>query len=259
MLNVGYLKVVKKSRSGKHPQVLNNKTIVKKKFKDLLCLVVDSVTPQGGSTNTGNTARKSFANVDLFATCLGFNDREKEIIVMFRSILIAISSQLPINPENFLSYCQKVYNMWFDLFEWQPMSPTIHKLLVHGSEIIKASPLPIGVLSEESADSGNKLLKFNRKYHARQSNRIDNLTDMLNNALQISDPFFSCKYFASQKQKKKKTIPEVVIDMLDLTPNQLNGISMINESEVIDNYNDEISYFYDEEYLDEVFLENEFQ
>lgn len=258
LLHIGYLNVLKKSRSSQLPQVMENKKIVKEKFKNLMFLTVDSVTPQGGSTNNGNTARKAFGNVDLFAECLGLNENEKVIIVMLRNILLAVSSQLPINSEKFYNYCYHIYNKYFELFAWQPMTPTLHKVLVHGAEIINASPFPLGVLTEESAESRNKFMKHDRKYHARLSNRVDNLTDIFHNALQLSDPYFSCKHHSTQKSKRKRSLPQEVIDLLDLDEHDLNNIQIISEQENITDYNDEIQEYCDEEFLDECFLESEF-
>ena len=42
------------------------------------------------------------------------------------------------------------------------MPPSVHKVLIHGGEVIKYSILPIGQLSKEAK---NKDLRFVRKYH----------------------------------------------------------------------------------------------
>jgi len=39
------------------------------------------------------------------------------------------------------------------------MPSSIHKILIHGEEIIKAAVLPIGMLSEEALESRNKDFK----------------------------------------------------------------------------------------------------
>lgn len=48
--------------------------------------------------------------------------------------------------------------MYIELYSCYPMSPTVHKILLHESTIIANALLPIGQLSEEAAEARNKLL-----------------------------------------------------------------------------------------------------
>ena len=42
------------------------------------------------------------------------------------------------------------------------MSPTIHKVLIHGPTIIDKAILPIGQLGEEAQEANNKMFKWYR-------------------------------------------------------------------------------------------------
>jgi hypothetical protein len=74
------------------------------------------------------------------------------------------------------------------LYDWYYMPATIHKLLVHGSHIIKNAPLPIGQLSEEAQEARNKDFKRIRENHTRKISRIATNEDELNYLLFSSDP-----------------------------------------------------------------------
>lgn len=49
--------------------------------------------------------------------------------------------------------------LFVENYPWYNMSPTVYKILIHGPEIMKASKLPIGMLSEEAQEASNKILK----------------------------------------------------------------------------------------------------
>lgn len=51
------------------------------------------------------------------------------------------------------------------------MTPTFHKILIHGGEIARHSALPLGMLEEEAGESKNKLWKSDRMHHAKKTNR----------------------------------------------------------------------------------------
>lgn len=92
------------------------------------------------------------------------------------------------------------------------MTPTMHKILIHGSAVINNALLPIGQLSEEAAEARNKhfrqyRLKFSRKFPREQCNR-----DILNRLLLTSDPLLSCS--KKRSNKKSKPFSRETIDLL---------------------------------------------
>lgn len=71
------------------------------------------------------------------------------------------------------------------------MPSSLHKILIHGAQIIRHFWFPIGQLSEEAAEARNKHFRKYRECHARRSNRTYTNEDILHNLLLSSDPYVS--------------------------------------------------------------------
>lgn len=71
------------------------------------------------------------------------------------------------------------------------MPPSIHKILFHGADIMAYFPLPIGMMSEEALECGNKNFKKARKFHSRTVSRLANNEDVFLKLLTWSDPKIS--------------------------------------------------------------------
>lgn len=76
-----------------------------------------------------------------------------------------ISSGHEIDHQKFDDYAQDLTKLYVELYGWHPMSPTVHKILMHGAQVISEMILPIGKLSEEAAEARNKHF---RKYRVRK-------------------------------------------------------------------------------------------
>ncbi|KAG5682814.1 hypothetical protein PVAND_012140 [Polypedilum vanderplanki] len=254
VLHTGYKKVGNNDRGGQTQEVKENKAIIQARFLNLFNMRVDFPNPKGGNSNTGNVARRAFADPELFAKCLGFEGEEVEIIRMLRNVLLCFSCQLPINTDKFREYCKAIFDLWMHLFPWFKMTPTLHKLLCHGEELIKASPLPLGMLTEEGAESKHKIYRSDGLHHARQSSRIKNLTDIFHRSLEFSDPFFSLKIMEKSKQKAIKVLPRDVLQLLDFGMiGDLNDVPI----DSAEGFEDEISQLMSQEDLEEFVLETE--
>jgi len=81
------------------------------------------------------------------------------LIYHFNVILQCVSSGENINIDKFEVYCWETAELYTNLYSWYYMPPSVHKILIHGSSIIKSFVLPIGVLSEEAQESRNKDIK----------------------------------------------------------------------------------------------------
>ena len=55
------------------------------------------------------------------------------------------------------------------------MPQSIHKVLIHGADIMREFPHPIGHLTDEAQESRNKDLKKAREEHARKISRYSEL------------------------------------------------------------------------------------
>ena len=85
------------------------------------------------------------------------------------------------------------------------MPVSMHKLLLHSSEIISKFLLPIGLYSEEAQESRNKDNKQFRLHHSRKDTRLHTIEDQLHYLLITSDPIIST-IIISQDRSKVKTI-----------------------------------------------------
>jgi len=71
------------------------------------------------------------------------------------------------------------------------MSVTIHKILLHGADVIRYFHLAIGQLSEEAAEARNKDFKRFRFYNTRKCSRLLTNKDLIHKLLISSDPFIT--------------------------------------------------------------------
>lgn len=61
--------------------------------------------------------------------------------------------------EKFINYTKETAAVHVRLNSWCSMIPTMHKLWIHGPEVIKHAFLPIGQLSEEAAEARNRYFR----------------------------------------------------------------------------------------------------
>lgn len=222
LLHVGYrLKDSNKLgrlTSSEKEAVANRKLEIQKRFWKEMGLKVDKVIQGMGTSNTGNVARRFFANAEKSAGIIGV---DVNLIKRFSTILSVISSGHEINADAFDDYALNTAKLFVRLYEWYRMPPTVHKILVHGALIIKNAILPIGVFSEEAQESKNKEYKRIREHHTRKSARILTNTDITNNLLVSSDPKITSLSILP-KCNKKLLSPEAN-QLLIVTEDEINS------------------------------------
>lgn len=81
--------------------------------------------------------------------------------------------------------------LYVKLYSWYVMPPTVHKVLIHGADIMKAVFVPVGQLSEESQEASNKYFKKARLFNSRTFNQAANNEDIFHHLLISSDPVIS--------------------------------------------------------------------
>jgi hypothetical protein len=97
-------------------------------------LIINQPRPGGaGSSNDGNTARRAFLDFEKFSHVLGLN---QDLLKNFRTILLALNSQLPIKVEEFGQLCKDTAILYVQNYAWYPMPATVHKILIHGKAIV---------------------------------------------------------------------------------------------------------------------------
>lgn len=193
-------------------------------------LKVDKPKPGGsGTTNDGNTARRAFANPKLFAKCLGLNS---QLVCNFQTILIALSSNIPIDPIKFEKLTTATGKIYIHYYYWFPMPATLHKILCHGSQIMSSSLLPLGMLGEEASEARNKNYKNYRQSFSRKHNHRVNLEDVFYRVMDTSDPKISSMNLPSRlKYKQSLTVPEAVMNLFC-------DVHVVNDNIDLDDDND---------------------
>lgn len=179
------------------------------RFRNEIGLIVDKPTQGSGNTNDGNTARRFFANSVLTADITGVNE---VLIRRFSVILHTMACGRAINPEKFGKYCYETAEFYVDKYHWYYMPASVHKILIHGENIIKFAVLPIGQLSEDAQEARNKDYKNYRYYHARKCSREATNRDVFNRLLFTSDPYISS--IRHQVDKPTLDLPEEAMELL---------------------------------------------
>lgn len=85
------------------------------------------------------------------------------------------------------------------------MPVSVHKLLIHGSDIIKNAIVPIGQLSEDAQEANHKYFRKYRENHSRKMSRIQNNEDIFNNLIIASDPIISNSRKCMERKKRELT------------------------------------------------------
>jgi hypothetical protein len=94
---------------------------------------------------------------------------------------------------------------------WYNIPPTLHRVLVHGCEIIRATPINIGSTSKESAEGNTKFARRFYKNHTRKNAHENAIADLLFRLLDVSDPFLGC---TETKSKNPKPVPKDMLPLL---------------------------------------------
>ncbi|PSN33039.1 hypothetical protein C0J52_26609 [Blattella germanica] len=77
---------------------------------------------------------------------------DKDLIKRFAVVLQVISSDRDIKADSFNQYAKLFIQKFY-------LPASVHKVLIHGSQIIKSALLPIGQLSEAAQEARNKDIK----------------------------------------------------------------------------------------------------
>ncbi|KYN11114.1 hypothetical protein ALC57_16738 [Trachymyrmex cornetzi] len=106
-------------------------------------LIVDIPKPGFGSSNDGNTSRRFLANPKLSSEITGVDE---VLIERFGNILSALNYKEAISYTKFGKYAYETARMFVKLYPWYDMPPSVHKVLIHGSDFIQYSLLPLRML-----------------------------------------------------------------------------------------------------------------
>lgn len=148
-------------------------------------MYLDFVKPGGGNSNDGNTARKFFRDPEYAAKITGVDET---LIRRFHVILIAVTSRKPVDTVKFDEYAIETLRHYNTEYDWYHLPTTVHKVLLHGSQIMEFFDLPVGYYSEEAQEARNKDFKRIRECNTRKTSRNDTNEDIIHGLLVSSDP-----------------------------------------------------------------------
>lgn len=199
----------------------SRKKEIQTEFKNKMALTVDQPKIVSGNSNDGNTARRFFNNPELASSITGI---DINIIQRFSVILRTISSGFDIDLVKFEKYCIETANLYKKLYSWFYMPVTVHKILYHGSEIIKSFLIPIGQLSEEAMEARNKHFRQYREHRTRKISRTIANEDLLHALLMSSDPFITSQ-MVEKFHKNNNILPLDVRNLLTTFTKNVNTVS----------------------------------
>ena len=129
---------------------------------------------------------------------------------------VCLASSLPICPDKFQQFCDDIKDCYLESCAWYNLSPTLHKILVHGSQVIQLFPDTItsGMLSEEPGEASNKTLKHFQAHHARQDSAENRNLSVFHRMMDRSDPQIVHHFTNRQKTgKAAEVFPKAVLDL----------------------------------------------
>ena len=169
--------------------------IIREKVKNAFGVRVDQVLQGHGTCNTGNLARKCFDDPLKFSRALEIDYNLVHSIILIINLL---RCKQYLQLDEFENLCSKAHDLHYQLYPWARMSPTVHKLLIHSSDIIKQFPLPIAYYSEDVSESWHKIYGQNLVSHARKISRESRILDTFNRAVYVTDPVISLIYIKNR-------------------------------------------------------------
>jgi hypothetical protein len=90
--------------------------------------------------------------------------------------------------QKYSKYATDTAEMYVRLYPWHPMTPPMHKMLIHGAIVIENAQLPNGQPSEEAAEARNKYFRLYRQNFAKKFSRVSCNLGVFNRLLLGSDP-----------------------------------------------------------------------
>lgn len=135
-----------------------------------------------------------------------------------------ISCGAAIDVNQFASYARDTAEMYVKLSWWYYMPVTVHKILVHGAEIIDYAIVPIGLLSEEVQEARHKEVRRYREFHARKVSRLKTVEDLFHALLISSDPLI---------KTMRKSFPMKELELLDEANNLLRNSDRVLQDPIL--------------------------
>ena len=161
---------------------------IQKEFREQMGLLVGVVLQGKGTTHDGNTSRRFFENYGTSSSITGINH---DLIFRCNVILKVMSCGFEVDTVAFKTYALDTARLYVREYGWYPMPAAVHRVLIHGADIISVALLPIGMLSEDAQESRNKDFRRYRAKRCKKTSRVETNKDLINILLTSSDPIIS--------------------------------------------------------------------
>ena len=190
--------------------IKNSMKFISRLLMEKTGMKIDQPSSDGATTSTGNVARNCFLhkNQFLYWVCsLIPTEYHGNLKVIHTNLSVCpriYNSDREINTERLDILCKNTYEYIVIRFPWANISPTLHKLLTHSSELIRTCNNSHGlkVFSEEAAEVSNKLIRRYREHLARKMSFSLNTRDIFMRLMCNSYPVLNV-YRKSTKPSKK--------------------------------------------------------
>ena len=195
-LLVYHLHIEKLSWSPTSPAIKQSMKFLQTLIQENTGLKVDQPDSSGGTTSTGNVARKAFSDETSFLECVlstiavSHRPALAKIHTQLAAILRVYNSGRKVNTVELGKVCKDTYLLILDSFPLASITPTLHKLLDHSEELIRESNSGFGLkeFSEEGTEACNKLVRKYRENLARKDSFETNIVDIFVRLASQSDP-----------------------------------------------------------------------
>ena len=158
--------------------------IVIEAWKDKTGVVMDTPTSKGGTTDTGNAAKRFFSEESLPVLNELFPPEEAapllELHHLFCIICGIIPSKRQVDTGKLKDLCTNAYLLLRNKFSFVPVSETAHMVLGHSFQLIELNDgYGLGQMSEQGLEGLNKLVRRFSERYARQRSLDANITDVV--------------------------------------------------------------------------------
>ena len=155
-----------------------------------------------------------------------------QLVKNIHTIWGTMASGYAIDGDKFGKLCEETKDMYLndEKTKWYNIPPTLHKVLVHGKDIIENCPVPIGLTNEEASEANNKILRKVHSHHTRKTSWSDGMSDMYHRMMDISDPVVLQKCQQKKKRKEKKPLSLEILNLLQSPAMQIEEQPSEDES-----------------------------
>ncbi|KAI6659522.1 hypothetical protein LOD99_14447 [Oopsacas minuta] len=195
-LLVYHLRIEKFTWSPTSPVIKESMKFLQTFIQEKTGLKVNQPNSSGGTTSTGNVARRAFSDETEYLGCIlstvtiQYRPISSKIHTQASAIFRVFNSSHKANILELGKLCKDTYLVILGSFPWASMTPTLHKLLAHFEELIRESNSSYGLkaFSEEGTESCNKLVRKYRENLARKVSFETKIIDIFVRLTSQSDP-----------------------------------------------------------------------